>query len=145
MRTWFVAGVLVLLVLNRRTLGTVSIDAMAQAIGYVESRGNYQAVGPATDSGHRAYGKYQVLDTNIGPWTQRALGRKLTPAAFLNDQVAQDVTVQTELRRIMATYSNPADVASIWFSGQPFAQARGSSDVTGTTVPEYVNAVLARL
>jgi hypothetical protein len=33
---------------------------------------------------------------------------------------------------------NPYDAASMWFSGRPMAKAGESSDVTGTTVPEYV-------
>lgn len=134
-----------LLWLNRGAVAGVSIDALAEAIGYVESRGNYQAIGPVTQDGHRAYGKYQVLDSNIGPWTTRALGIALTPAEFLADPSAQDMTARDSIGRALAQYGNPADVASVWFSGLPLTTAGNSQDVTGTTVPQYVQAVLARL
>lgn len=142
---WIVALLVFVLWRNRQTIAGVSIDALAEAIGYVESRGNYSAVGPLTDDGHRAYGKYQILDSNIGIWTYRALGRALTPAAFLNDTGAQDATARAEIARQLQQFGNAADVASVWFSGQPLAAAGDSRDVTGVTVPEYVHAVLARL
>lgn len=139
MKWVIVAGVLWLLF--RRPL----VDALAEAIAYVESRGNYQAVGPLTKAGARAYGKYQVMDFNIGPWTLAALGRVLTPAQWLADPNAQDVTARHRLGELLATYGNPADVASVWFSGRPLSRAGNAADVTGTTVPAYVDAVLARL
>lgn len=145
-RGWWLVGLIVAaLYLTRRTVANVSIDALAEAIGYVESRGNYGALGPLTDDNHRAYGKYQILDSNIGPWTRRDLGRTLTPAAFLADPDAQDRTARAEIRRLLTTYGSAADVASVWFSGRPLAQAGNAADVTGTTVPQYVSAVLARL
>src|SRR4051812_17704840 len=142
---WWIVALLALLWLNRRTIANVSVDALAEAIGYVESRGNYLAVGPATDDGRRAYGKYQILDSNIGPWTSRALGRAMTPAEFIADPRAQDVTARAQIALQLARYGNPADVASVWFSGQPLADASNNQDVTGETVPQYVAAVLARL
>lgn len=145
-RLWSFVGIVVaLLWLNRRSVAGISIDALAEAIGYVESRGNYQAIGPVTQDGHRAYGKYQVLDSNIGAWTTRALGIALTPAEFLADHDAQDITARDTIGRVLAQYGNPADVASVWFSGLPLGSTGAQQDVTGTTVPQYVQAVLARL
>lgn len=112
------------------------------AIGHVESSGNYRAVGPTTRDGNRAYGKYQVMDFNIGPWTRQALGRTLTPAAFLADSAAQDTTVRVELQRLLARWGNAADVAAVWFSGRPLQQSANDRDITGTTVTEYVGRVL---
>jgi hypothetical protein len=119
-----------------------TIGALAAAIGYVESRGNYQAIGPATRDGNRAYGKYQVLDVNIGPWSNAILGRPLTVAEWLADPVAQDAVARAKLAEYWARYGGAADVASVWFSGRPLAQAAASADVTGTTVPAYVQRVL---
>lgn len=140
MRWWILAAVVLLWTTRNR------VDALMQAIGFVESGGNYAAVGPPVNAGgSRAYGKYQVMDFNIGPWSQRALGRALTPAAFLADPAAQDATARAEIARLLGVYGNPADVASVWFSGRPLLQAGNAADVTGTTVPAYVQAVLARL
>ena len=67
-----------------------------RAIGSIESGNNYSQVGPSADKdGHRAYGRYQVMDYNIGPWTERALGRRLTPREFLADPRAQDAVFDT--------------------------------------------------
>lgn len=153
------AGVVVLGVLawfvwrNRATVATVTTstafglgaDALAEAIGFVESGGDYRAVGPATSTGHRAYGKYQVMDFNIGPWTAAYLGRQLTVAQWLDDPGSQDATVRLKIADYMKRYPSPADVASLWFSGRPASAAGSSSDVTGTTVPEYISRVLAAL
>jgi hypothetical protein len=49
----------------------------ADAIASIESAGSgdYSAIGPDTGKG-RAYGRYQVMDFNIGPWTEKHLGRR---------------------------------------------------------------------
>ena len=47
----------------------------AKAIASVESGGRYNLVGPATRSGDRALGKYQVMAANVPEWTKEALGK----------------------------------------------------------------------
>lgn len=109
----------------------------ASAIAAVESGGRYDAVGPATKSGNRAYGKYQVMDFNIGPWTEKHLGRRMTTQEFLANPRAQDAVFNAEFGSYVKKYGNPQDAASVWFSGRPMAKAGNSSDGY-TTVPQYV-------
>uniref|UniRef100_UPI003B51A006 hypothetical protein n=1 Tax=Roseovarius indicus TaxID=540747 RepID=UPI003B51A006 len=109
----------------------------ASAISTVESGGRYDAIGPVTKNGNRAYGKYQVMDFNVGPWTEKHLGRRMTPREFLADPAAQDAVFNAEFGSYVDRYGNPQDAASVWFSGRPMAQAGNASDGY-TTVPEYV-------
>jgi hypothetical protein len=116
----------------------------ASAISSVESGGRYDAIGPVTKDGNRAYGKYQVMDFNIGPWTEKHLGRRMTPQEFLASPDAQDAVFEAEFGSYVSKYGNPQDAASAWFSGRPMAQAGNSSDGY-TTVPEYVAKFSAAL
>lgn len=108
-----------------------------EAIKAIESSGNYSALGPVTKSGDRAYGAYQVMGANIGPWTEKHVGRRMTPQEFLADKAAQDAVFDAEFGSYVSRYGNPQDAASMWFSGRPLSQAGNSSDGM-TTVPEYV-------
>lgn len=65
-------------------------DVDRSAITGIESGGRYDAIGPRTKSGDRAYGKYQVMGSNLPQWTQAALGKVLTPDQFLADPNAQE-------------------------------------------------------
>jgi hypothetical protein len=111
----------------------------AAAISNNESGGRYGLLGPTTRSGDRAYGKYQVMGNNIGPWTQSALGRSMTPQEFLNDPDAQEAVFKHQFGGYVDKYGSPQEAASVWFSGRPMAQAGTASDVLGTTVPSYVS------
>lgn len=111
----------------------------ANAIAAIESSGRYDALGPQNSKGNRPYGKYQVMDFNIGPWTQQALGRSLSPDEFLKNPEAQDAVFNQQFGASLDKYGNPQDAASVWFSGRPLAKAGNASDVLGTTVPGYVD------
>ena len=50
------------------------VSQLQDAIGQYESGGDYTAVGKKTASGDQAYGKYQIMGSNIPAWTQQALG-----------------------------------------------------------------------
>lgn len=116
----------------------LSNQALRDAIAAVESRGSgdYSAVGPVTRGGDRAYGRYQVMDFNIGPWTEQALGRRLTPQQFLADPQAQDAVFDHVFGKYVEQYGNPRDAASVWFSGRPLS---GNTSNDGfIDVPEYV-------
>ena len=112
----------------------------ADAIASIESAGSggYSAVGPMTKKGNRAYGRYQVMDFNIGPWTEKHLGRRLTPQEFLADQAAQDAVFNGEFGSYVKKHGNPEDAASIWFTGRPAAQGANSKDILGTSGAGYV-------
>lgn len=116
------------------------IDSIAGRIAGIESGGgNYAALGPTTDKGDRAYGKYQIMGSNIPSWTQEALGKPLTPEQFLADQDAQEKTAKHRMGVYLDEYGTPEDVASMWHSGLPYkeAVARGRKDQLGTTTESY--------
>lgn len=104
------------------------IDQYLTALGQIESSGNYGALGPVTNGGDRAYGKYQVMGNNIPAWTKQALGSSLTPSQFLNDPNAQDAVAKHYFGNYLNQYGNPQDAASMWFSGTPLSQGAGRSD-----------------
>jgi len=110
------------------------------AIAAIESRGSggYGAIGPATRSGDRAYGAYQVMGRNIGPWTENALGRRLSIGAFLGSPAAQDAVFNKQFGASLAKYGNTSDAASVWFTGRPMAQGAKRADALGTTGASYV-------
>ena len=109
------------------------------ALGKIESGGNYGALGPTTKKGDRAYGKYQVMGSNVGPWTQATLGTAMSPDDFLADKNAQDAVAQRYFGQALSKYGNPQDAASVWFTGKPLAKnTQQTADITGTTVPKYL-------
>ena len=114
------------------------MDKYARAISANESGGRYNAIGPETKSGDRAYGKYQVMGNNIPSWTEETLGKRMSPEEFLRDPAAQEQTFRQKFGSYVKQYGNPQDAASMWFSGKPVTEAGGRSDVTGTTVPDYI-------
>ena len=113
----------------------------ANAIASIESAGSgdYSALGPITAKGNRAYGRYQVMDFNIGPWTEKYVGRRLTPEEFLASKEAQDAVFAGEFGGNVEKYGNPQDAASVWFTGKPVATGGNRKDILGTTGSGYVN------
>lgn len=101
---------------------TDDLRRFRRAIIGKESGGNYSAVNP--DSG--ALGIGQVMPANVGPWTQKYLGRRLTPAQFLADRDAQDAVINGRFRDMFADqrsagYSGEQMVrraAAVWYSGK---------------------------
>jgi hypothetical protein len=81
----------------------------ANAIASIESQGSggYSAVGPTTQKGNRAYGKYQVMDFNIPTWTEKHLGKRLTPDQFLNSPEAQETVFKGEFGSYVSKYGSP--------------------------------------
>jgi hypothetical protein len=108
------------------------------AIGQIESSNRYDAVGPVT-KGDRPYGRYQVMGTNVRPWTLAATGEALSPEEFLKKPEVQDKVFDHFFGTALAHHGTPEDAASVWFSGRPLAQTHGERDVLGTSVPEYIN------
>jgi hypothetical protein len=91
-----------------------------------------------TKTGDRAYGRYQVMGSNIPEWTQTATGTTLTPEQFRASPSAQDAVFKHYFGGAVNQYGNPQDAASVWFSGKPLAYAGNASDGYNT-VPQYVN------
>jgi hypothetical protein len=119
----------------------ITLDQLMNGINQTESSGRYNVIGPATKKGNHAYGISQVMDFNVGPWSQQYFGQRLTPEQFLNNKEAQIAVTKGKLGELYNKYGNPADVASAWFSGQPLARAGNASDGF-KNVPQYVNDVL---
>lgn len=128
---------------QKQTGGAFNVEKFKQAISGVESGGNYGAKGPVQESGDRAYGKYQIMGSNIPSWTKEALGEALTPARFLVSPEAQEDVASYMMQKYYNQRGSAADVASMWFTGRPYEQAGGTvSDSLGTTNQTYVQKVL---
>lgn len=130
------------------TVGGSDLDRAMSSIARLESGGRYNALGPVTSSGDRAYGRYQVMGTNVGPWTLRYLGRSMTPQEFLADPAAQDAVFRGQFGSYLTRYGNPSDAASMWFTGRPYSTGYGRSDAIpgvhpGLTGAQYVSRFLA--
>lgn len=117
----------------------VSADKVAEAIAIGESSGNYKAVSPLNRDGQRAYGKYQILASNIASWSREILGKTISVAQFLSDPKLQDKIAKAKISQYLEKFGTPEDVAVAWFAG-PGAVGKNSraTDVTGTSVPKYV-------
>jgi hypothetical protein len=127
--------------------GGNDLDRAANAITRIESGGRYDAKGPVTPRGDRAYGRYQIMGANIPEWSQAALGRRLTPEEFLADQAAQDAIFRHRFGMYLTQYG-PQDAASMWFTGQPYSVGRTRTDRSpnhpgGLTGQQYVSRFLA--
>jgi hypothetical protein len=107
------------------------VDAQMQAAGYtpeqrraaiasIESAGSgdYGALGPLVgEARDRAYGKYQVMGSNIGPWAEQYLQRKgVTPEQFLKDPALQDKLFDAVYGDYVSKYGERG-AASKWFTG----------------------------
>lgn len=112
----------------------------ADAISSIESGGNYRAVGPIISrgsmQGQRALGKYQVMESNVGPWTEEALGQRLTPMQFLGSNEAQDAVFKHKFGQYEAKYG-PEGAAKAWFAGEGGMNDPNRRDQLGTSVAQY--------
>ena len=118
------------------------IDRSAQATAGIESNGQpnggYGAIGPvANKQGHRAYGKYQVLEPNVGPWTQEVVGRPMTPQEFLADSNAQEAVYKAKMGQYIQQYGSPEAASRAWFAGPGGMNNPNATDVNGMSVQRY--------
>lgn len=116
----------------------------AKAIASIESGGNSGEVGPATRTGDRALGKYQVMASNVPEWTQAALGKALTPQQFLASPQAQDAVFQHQFGQYVQKYG-PEGAAKAWFAGPGGMNNLNASDSLGTTVASYARKFMNAL
>lgn len=119
----------------------LDITKVTAAIGQFESGGNYKAMGPVTNSGDRAYGKYQIMGNNIPSWSKEVLGQSISVAQFLANPQLQDQIAAAKIGQYIKKYGTVEDAASMWFSGRPLAKAGNAKDIIGTTVPQYAKNV----
>lgn len=125
--------------------GTNPMDGYKRSIASIESAHEanpYQARGPVVQSGDRAFGKYQVMGANVGPWTKEILGREMSPEEFLASPEAQEKVFEGKFGQY-ASKHGPEGAASMWFTGRPSApnaRARGADgNPIGITGREYVS------
>ena len=109
----------------------------ADAISQIESGGNYGILGPATKGGDRAYGAYQIMGSNIGPWTKEVLGAPMSPQEFLASPQAQDAVFSTKFGQYVNKYG-PDGAARAWFAGPGNMNNPNASD-GNTTVAQYAD------
>lgn len=113
------------------------LERSANAIAGIESGGRYDAVGPIANSkGNRAYGKYQVMDFNVGPWTQEVLGQSMTPQEFVANPQAQDAVYKAKFGQYAQKYG-PEGASRAWFAGEGGMNNPNAADVNGMTVQNY--------
>ncbi len=113
------------------------------AIAGIETGGNndYRAIGPVSlvnGRPARPYGKYQVMDFNIGPWTKEVTGQEMTPEQFVKDPQAQEAVFKTKFGQYTQQYG-PNGAARAWFAGPGGMNNPNAADVNGTTVAQYGN------
>jgi hypothetical protein len=95
-------------------------------------------------TGDRAYGKYQVMGANVGPWTQEILGRAMTPQEFLASPEAQDAVYRGKFGQYAQKYG-PVGAARAWFAGERGMNNPNAIDPLGTTVASYADNFQRRL
>lgn len=108
------------------------------AIASIESAGSgdYGAVGPRHPKMGRALGRYQVMESNIGPWSMEALGREVTPDEFMADPAIQDAIFDSQFGKYVQKYG-PEGAAQAWFGGEGGVGKLGRKDVLGTSIGGY--------
>lgn len=109
------------------------------AIASIESAGSgdYAAVGPTHPKLGRALGRYQVMEANIGPWSREALGREVTPDAFLADPKLQDAIFDAKFGGYVKQFGSPEAAAQAWFGGPGGVGKTDRKDVLGTSIGQY--------
>ncbi len=109
-------------------------------IANIESGGRYDLLGPVISrgsmAGDRAYGKYQVMGANVGPWTKQYLGQEMTPQAFAANPDAQEAVFKGEFGRL-AQKHGPEGAARAWFAGEGGMNKPNRTDQLGTSVADY--------
>lgn len=109
----------------------------ANAIAGIETpnfKDPYNARGPVVQGGDRAYGKYQIMGSNIGPWTKEVLGREMSVEEFLANPQAQDAVFSGKFGQYVKQTGNPDSAASMWFTGRPSAPNAQARDVNGNPI-----------
>lgn len=116
------------------------IEAAKRAISGIESgsaEGNYNSTSVPSKDGDQAYGRYQVMGKNVGPWTEQYYGKKLTPQEFLKNPEAQEKVFEGEFGRLMDKYG-PQGAARAWYAGEGGMNNLGATDAYGKlTVADY--------
>lgn len=108
------------------------------AIASIESAGSgdYQAIGPTNEKLGRALGRYQIMEANLAPWSQAALGRTVAADEFLASPEIQDAIFDHRFGGYVDQFG-PEGAAQAWFAGPGGVGKMGRKDVLGTSVADY--------
>ncbi|WP_052816979.1 hypothetical protein [Agrobacterium sp. SUL3] len=114
------------------------------AIASIESKGSgdYSAVGPTHPKMGRALGRYQIMEANIGPWSQAALGRAVTPEEFIANPQLQDAVFDHQFGQYVQKYG-PEGAAQAWLGGPGGVGKTDRKDSLGTSIGEYGKRFMA--
>ncbi|WP_147992746.1 hypothetical protein [Streptomyces sp. t39] len=83
------------------------------------------------------------MGANVGPWTQKYYGKRLTPQQFLANRAAQDAVVRGVLGGYVKKYGYRG-AASAWYSGNPNLHNSTRSQPGGPSIKGYVDSVMNR-
>lgn len=127
-------------------LGKTPMRPYRDAIAGIESAGSgdYGAIGPTHPKMGRAMGRYQIMESNIGPWSLAALGREVTPDEFMANPQIQDAIFDHVFGGYVDQYG-PEGAAQAWFAGPGGVGKTDRKDVLGTTVGDYGKMFTANL
>jgi len=87
-------------------------SAQTEQLGYItnkfrraiisqESGGDYAVLGQYVPGQGRAVGVGQVMPANIGPWTEKYYGKRLSSEEYRNNPAAQDAVLNGEFNRML--------------------------------------------
>lgn len=109
--------------------GGGSFDQVKTATTKVESGGDYGAIGPLTRDGDRAWGRYQVKGSNVGPWTKEVTGREMSPEEFRKNPKVQDAVYNHKMGQYLQETGGDTQKAHLkWFTGRTDAGALNLDD-----------------
>lgn len=113
--------------------------AWRDAIASIESQGSgdYRAVGPRHPKLGRALGRYQVMEANVGPWSEKHLGRRVTVEEFMASPEIQDAIFDGEFGSYVKRFKSPSIAAQAWFAGPGGVGRTDRRDSLGTSVGGY--------
>lgn len=129
--------------------GNRNLEAFLNAISEQESGGsnNYQAVGVPTRYG-TAYGKYQVLDSNIkgpGGWDKEYLGKDINVDEFLHTPQEQEQIARGKLTDYFNQYG-PGGAAKAWYGGPGVANLSSNKpQYGGPSINQYSLDILRKM
>ncbi|GGE29895.1 hypothetical protein GCM10011360_17450 [Primorskyibacter flagellatus] len=117
-----------------------------EAIASIESAGSggYRAIGARHPKLGRALGKYQIMEANIGPWSQEVLGRTVSADEFLASDDIQDQIFDAKFGGYVERFGE-AGAAQAWFAGPGGVGKNSRKDVHGTTVGVYGQKFMAAM
>jgi len=123
-----------------------NMSAYRDAIASIESAGSggYAAIGPTHPKMGRALGRYQIMEANIGPWSEAALGNRIGADEFMKNPGLQDKIFDHRFGGYVDKYGFRG-ASQAWFAGEAGMKNMGARDVLGTSVGGYGDKAAAAL